>query len=475
MYKRIPKPKITNTVQNRYKTQLSFNKYPFLKELGLTERNLGLFGNGKWSGSGETILSTSPTTGEAIAEVVLPTKSEYESALQAQLSVNNIWADIPAPKRGEIVRQIGIALREKLQPLGQLVSLEMGKILPEGVGEVQEFVDVCDYATSLSRMINGQMIPSERKNHTMYEMWNPLGVCGIITAFNFPVAVYGWNAAIGMITGNTSLWKPSLTTPLCAIATTQIMADVLNRNGLPGAICTTVVGGADIGEAISHDKRISIVSFTGSTEIGKKVGMTVQGRFGRSILELGGNNAIVVMPDANIELAVRAVVFGAVGTAGQRCTTTRRLILHEDIHDQFIERLTKAYKSIKIGDPLTEGILCGPLHTKQAIKNYQGAIAKSKEQGGKVILGGNVLDRAGNFVEPTIISIRPDASITHHETFVPILYVLKAKNLEHAIEINNGVDQGLSSSLFTTLQKNVAIWTGARGSDCGIVSMLLFY
>jgi len=320
-------------------------------------------------------------------------------------------------------------------------------------------------------MINGKVIPSERPNHTMYEMWNPLGICGVITAFNFPVAVYGWNAAIGLICGDTMLWKPSPTTPLCAIATTKIISSVLERNGLPGAICTTTIGGSDIGNAISHDKRIPLVSFTGSTKVGRHVGMTVQSRFGESLLELGGNNAIIVMNDANLEIAIRAIVFGSVGTAGQRCTTTRRLFLQDGIYDQVVEKLTNAYKHIKIGDPLTDGILCGPLHTHHAIEQYKEAIHTAKEQGGRVVIGGKVVDRPGNFVEPTVITIKADAPIVQHETFVPILYVSKFHQLDQAIEWNNQVEQGLSSSIFTTNPQTIAAWTGVNGSDCGIVNV----
>jgi len=298
-----------------------------------------------------------------------------------------------------------------------------------------------------------------------------LGICATITAFNFPVAVYGWNLSIGLVTGNTALWKPAPTTPLCSIATTQIISKVFEKNGLPGAIITTVNGGSNIGEMISKDKRIPIVSFTGSTNVGRKVGMIVQERFGKSILELGGNNAIVVMNDANLDLVIRGVVFGAVGTAGQRCTTTRRLFLQEEIHDKVVERLIKSYQHVKIGDPLSDGILCGPLHTKNAVTQYKEAIQKAQQQGGKVVHGGNVIERDGNFVEPTIISIKPDAQIVQHETFVPILYVMKFKTLEQAIEYNNMVEQGLSSSLFTNSPYNIAIWTGPKGSDCGIVNV----
>ncbi|KJE92833.1 aldehyde dehydrogenase [Capsaspora owczarzaki ATCC 30864] len=347
----------------------------------------------------------------------------------------------------------------------------MGKILPEGEGEVQEYVDICDYAVGLSRIMSGKVIPSERPGHMLLEQWNPMGIIGVISAFNFPVAVFGWNQALALVGGNATLWKGAPSTNLASVAVTRIVADVLERNNMPGAVSSLVCGGADIGQLMAEDKNVNVLSFTGSTRVGREVGLTVQRRFGRSILELGGNNAIIVMNDADLKLVVPATVFAAVGTAGQRCTTTRRLLLHEDIHDTVVERVVKAYKQIKIGSPLEPGVLCGPLHTKAAVQQYKDAIAAAVAQGGKVIHGGNVLERKGNFVEPTIILASPNMPIVKQETFVPILYVMKFKTFEEAVEINNSVDQGLSSSVFTKDTTNLFKWMGPHGSDCGIVNV----
>uniref|UniRef100_A0A4W4G9N2 aldehyde dehydrogenase (NAD(+)) n=1 Tax=Electrophorus electricus TaxID=8005 RepID=A0A4W4G9N2_ELEEL len=411
-------------------------KYTWLKELGLSEDNGGVF-NGTWGGKGE----------------------------------------IPAPKRGEIVRQIGDALRKKIKVLGSLVSLEMGKIYVEGVGEVQEYVDVCDYAVGLSRMIGGPVLPSERPGHALIEQWNPVGLVGIITAFNFPVAVYGWNNAIALICGNVCLWKGAPTTPLTSVAVTKIVAEVLEQNNLPGAICSMTCGGADIGSAIAKDKQVDLVSFTGSTHVGKQVALMVQERFGRQLLELGGNNAIIVFEDADLNLVVPSALFASVGTAGQRCTTTRRLMLHESVHDEVVERLVKAYKQVRIGDPWDPSTLYGPLHTKQAVQQYLNAVEQAKQQGGTLVCGGKVMDRPGNYVEPTIFTgLAHDAPIVHTETFVPILYVIKFKTEEEAFTWNNEVKQGLSSSIFT---KDMGLGDSDRdlflhrpkGSDCGIVNV----
>lgn len=441
-----------------------------------------------------------------------------------------MWRETPAPKRGEIVRQMRDALNDKLEPLGALVSLEMGKILPEGKGEVQEYIDICDYALGLGRSLNGQVVPSERPGHFMIEQWNPIGTVGVISAFNFPVAVYGmsfdfiflfafaymkfflfdlsresphkltpipsftpliiflsslishtlfhnnslgWNSAIALVCGNPVVWKGAPTTNLSSVAVTKILEKVLVKNGLPGELCSLVAGGADVGQSMVDDERVKLLSFTGSTAVGRKVGETVAKRFGKSLLELGGNNAIVVMDDADLDLALRSVLFAAVGTAGQRCTTTRRLLLHEKIHDEFIEKLVKAYQSIRIGDPLEAGTLCGPLHTKAAVEHYRKGIEAVKAQGGKILTGGEVLDRPGNFVVPTITSISPDAEVVQNEIFVPILHTMKIKNLEHAIEINNSVKQGLSSSLFTRNPEALFKWVGPSGSDCGIANINL--
>ncbi|KAF4014850.1 hypothetical protein G4228_006590 [Cervus hanglu yarkandensis] len=386
-------------------------QYAWLKELGLREENDGVY-NGSWGGRGEVITTYCPANNEPIARV----------------------------------RQ---------------VSLEMGKILVEGVGEVQEYVDVCDYAVGLSRMIGGPILPSESKQrrpgHALIEQWNPVGLVGVITAFNFPVAVYGWNNAIAMICGNACLW---------------IIAKVLEDNKLPGAICSLTCGGADIGTAMAKDERVDLLSFTGSTQVGKQVALMVQERFGKSLLELGGNNAIIAFEDADLSLVVPSALFAAVGTAGQRCTTARRLFLHESIHDEVVNRLKKAYAQIRVGNPWDSNVLYGPLHTKQAVSMFLGAVEEAKKEGGTVVYGGKVMDRPGNYVEPTIVTgLDHDASIVHTETFAPILYVFKFKNEEEVFAWNNEVKQGLSSSIFTKDMGRIFRWLGPKGSDCGIVNV----
>ncbi|KAK3812191.1 MAG: Aldehyde/histidinol dehydrogenase [Benniella sp.] len=442
-------------------------------QLDLQFDNKGVF-NGTWGGSGPIIESVNPADGSVIGRIQTGTVQELNETLEKMEGIKTMWRETPAPKRGEIVRQMRDALNDKLEPLGALVSLEMGKILPEGKGEVQEYIDICDFALGLSRSLNGQVVPSERPGHFMIEQWNPIGTVGVISAFNFPVAVYGWNSAIALVCGNPVVWKGAPTTNLSSVAVTKILEKVLVKNGLPGALCSLVAGGADVGQAMVEDERVKLLSFTGSTAVGRKVGETVAKRFGKSLLELGGNNAIVVMDDADLDLAIRSVLFAAVGTAGQRCTTTRRLLLHEKIHDEFLERLVKAYQSVRIGDPLEAGTLCGPLHTKAAVEQYRKGIEAVKAQGGKILTGGKVLDdRPGNFVAPTITSISPDAAVVQNEIFVPILHTMKVKSLEHAIEINNSVKQGLSSSLFTRNPSHLFKWVGPSGSDCGIANVNL--
>ncbi|KAI9102619.1 Aldehyde/histidinol dehydrogenase [Phlyctochytrium arcticum] len=445
----------------------------FLARLDLAETNHGVFhGQGTWRGDGPVLHSLNPATNKVIASVGTGTAKDVGRALEDMTKVQKMWREMPTPKRGEIVRLMREALDAKKADLGKLVSLEMGKILPEGVGEVQEYIDICDYALGLSRQIGGSVIPSERPGHFMKEMWNPLGNVGVISAFNFPVAVYGWNSALSLVCGNPVLWKSAPSTSLCGVAVTKILEKVLEENGLPGALCSLVSGGTEVGEAMVSDKRVDLLSFTGSTEVGRKVGVQVQQRFGRSLLELGGNNAIIVAADADVELAVRATLFAAVGTAGQRCTTTRRLFLHESIHDTFLERLAKAYAQVPIGDPLVDGTLCGPLHTEQSVEAFKKGLKAVKEQGGKVIYGGEVLsDRPGNFVQPTITSMTHDMPVVKNEIFVPILHTFKFSSLPEAIELNNSVAQGLSSSLFTSNPSSLFQWTGPNGSDCGIVNV----
>jgi len=454
--------------------KLAFGKYPFLAKLGLNESNPGVF-NGKFvEGKGDVFTSVNPATNEPIATITTGTREQLESCVAAMEKAKPSFASLPVPVRGELVRQIGEALRAKKTELGALVSLEMGKITAEGLGEVQEAIDICDYAVGLSRCLNGAIIPSERPGHFMMERWNPLqGHVAIITAFNFPCAVFFWNAALSLVCGNTQLWKGSDSTSLVTIACQRIVAEVMEKNGYDAGISTMIQGpGATIGEGIITDPRFEMVSFTGSTKVGKRVSEVVSSRFGKKILELGGNNAMVVLEDADLALALRAALFSAVGTCGQRCTTLRRLMVQEGVYDELISKLVAAYKNVQIGDPLQAGVLCGPLHNKAAVKMYEDGIRRAQEQGGKVLVGGKVLsDRPGNFVEPTIIEISPDAAIVREEIFVPILYVMRVKDLAEGIKYNNSVPQGLSSSLFTKNQAAIFEWTGPNGSDCGIVNV----
>ncbi|KAI0495958.1 hypothetical protein KFK09_022265 [Dendrobium nobile] len=446
-------------------------EYQFLSEIGLGPRNPGCYLNGSWRGSGPLVASLNPANNEVIAEVVEASVDDYEEGMKACFDASKIWMQLPAPKRGDIVRQIGDALRARLQHLGRLVSLEMGKILPEGIGEVQEIIDMCDFAVGLSRQLNGSVIPSERPNHMMLEIWNPLGVVGVITAFNFPCAVLGWNACIALVCGNCVVWKGAPTTPLITIAMTELIAGVLEKNNLPGAIFTAFCGGAEIGQAIARDIRIPLVSFTGSSKVGLMVQQTVNERFGKCLLELSGNNAIIVMDDADIQLAVRSVLFAAVGTAGQRCTTCRRLLLHESIYQEFLDQLLAVYQQVKIGDPLDNGTLLGPLHTPISKENFVKGIEVIKSQGGKVLTGGYAIESKGNFVQPTIVEISSDAEVVKEELFGPVLYAMEFKTLKDAIEINNSVPQGLSSSIFTRRPEVIFKWIGPLGSDCGIVNV----
>ncbi|XP_051168268.1 putative aldehyde dehydrogenase family 7 member A1 homolog [Leptopilina boulardi] len=472
MYQNLLK-KISPTNMQFTRSLVNDSKYGFLKQLGLSTENPGLY-DGNWGGTGKIIESISPASGEVIAKIRESTPEEVANAITKSRKAWPQWASLPAPARGEIVRQIGDELRKNLRPLGQLVSLEMGKILPESIGEVQEYIDICDYAVGLSRMFAGGIFPSERKDHALLEKWNPLGVIGVISAFNFPVAVYGWNSAIAMICGNTVVWKGAPSTPLVSIATTKIISGVLERNGIPGSVASLITGGADVGEALVNDKRVPLVSFTGSSKVGKEVALKVQNRFGKCLLELGGNNALIVASDANLEMAIRAAVFSCVGTAGQRCTTTRRLILHKSIKNEFLEKLKIAFKSIfkRIGDPMEDSVLYGPLHNQQALDAFEKSVKIAQENGGTVEFGGKRIERSGFYVEPTIISgLSPNDPIVQQETFAPIVYILEFNSLDEAITLNNNVEQGLSSSLFTNNIQNVFQWIGPLGSDCGIVNV----
>lgn len=445
-----------------------------IKALGLDTTKVlpGLFDGREWrQGDGPTLTSYNPATGQPIAQIssvkdINQVSAVLENARKAYLQ----WRMVPAPKRGDIVRQMRESLQLNLPHLGLIVSAEMGKIQAEGIGEVQEYLDICDYAVGLSRMLNGQVIPSERPGHFMMEQWNPLGVVGVISAFNFPAAVYGWNAALALVCGNSVVWKPAPSTSLIAVAITKLMTEVLARNGIDPALCTLICGGAEVGNALAESRQVDLLSFTGSTPVGRIVSQKVQSRFGRFLLECGGNNAIIVMPDADLDMAVRSVLFAAVGTAGQRCTTCRRLLLHDSIHDDFVQRLTKAYDQVRIGDQLQDGTLMGPLHRPEAVQAFNDLVSKVRSDPRcKIVYGGQVLE--GNYVQPTIALVPTDCEMAKTETFVPFLYVMRVSSLDQAITVNNAVGQGLSSALFTRSPANIFQWTGAAGSDCGIVNV----
>ncbi len=444
-----------------------------LSELGLKEHNLGTSTSADvWLDSGaEAIASVNPTTGDVIASVQAASLASYGQVISAAQASFKTWRNLPAPKRGDLIRDFGNALREKKEALGDLVSLEMGKIRPEGHGEVQEMIDICDFAVGLSRQLYGLTMQSERPQHRMYEQWHPLGVVGIITAFNFPVAPWAWNAAIAAVCGDTMIWKPSELTPLCAVATQHIANKVMADHGVSG-VFNLAVGKGDIGKALSEDRAVPLISFTGSIPTGRKVAQAVAARLGKSILELGGNNAIIVSEKANLDLAVRAIVFGAVGTAGQRCTTTRRIIAHSNIAKELETRLISAYKQIPAGDPLKAGTLLGPLIHQKAVSNMMAAIENAKAQGGEVLTGAKTMENLGpSFVEPTIIRMPKQQAIVCEETFAPILYLMTYDRLEQAIAMHNDVPQGLSSALFTDSLSEAEAFLSASGSDCGIANI----
>src|SRR5690554_806687 len=443
----------------------------FLKKLEIEGVNAGTSTGRKYFESKETISSFTPVDGKKIANVSVTSREEYDQVVAQAEEAFKTWRSMPAPHRGEIVRQIGQKLREFKEPLGKLVSYEMGKVYQEGLGEVQEMIDICDFAVGLSRQLYGLTMHSERPNHRMYEQWHPLGPVGVITAFNFPVAVWSWNSAIAAVCGDPILWKPSERTPLTAVAVTRICNEVMAGTGYEGVFNLVAGTGDVIGEAMVNDRRLPLISATGSTRMGKIVGPKVAARMGRSILELGGNNAIIVMDDADLELAIRAVLFAAVGTAGQRCTTLRRLLVHRAIADKFVDRLKDAYSQVRIGDPLDEGTLMGPLVSEAAVEQMMTALEAAREQGAQIVTGGKALDRPGYFVEPTIARIGKDAPIVQEETFAPILWVIEFDTLEEAIEIQNGVSQGLSSAIFTQSLKNAEKFLSATGSDCGIANV----
>ena len=419
--------------------------------------------------SGSELTSFNPSTGEPLARILQAGIDDYEHVVSTASTAFLDWRMVPAPKRGDIVREIGNELRVHKQELGALVSLEMGKILAEGLGEVQEMIDICDFAVGLSRQLYGLTMHSERPGHRMYEQWHPLGIVGVISAFNFPVAVWSWNAMIAAVCGDCVLWRPSSDTPLTAVAVQKICNRVMERHNLKGVFNLVIGPSRPIGEALVADKRIPLISFTGSTEVGRHVSKVIAGRLGRSILELGGNNGIIVMDDANPDLVLRAVLFGAVGTAGQRCTTTRRLFLQRGIAPRIVDALTKAYRQVKIGDPLDPDTLMGPLINRRAVDDFVDGVRRIKEQGGEILFGGERM--TGCFVQPTLVRARPDMTILKEEIFAPILYVIEFDDLDQAIHWHNDVPQGLSSSMFTTSMISAETFLSHRGSDCGIANV----
>ncbi len=447
-----------------------------LDQLGVKQVNDGSSTGSEWFSGGEILNSYSPVDGNLIGSVKTSTREDYDRVMDAATSAFKTWRVMPAPQRGEVVRQFGERLRELKEPLGKLVSYEMGKSYQEGLGEVQEMIDICDFAVGLSRQLHGLTMHSERPGHRMYEQYHPLGVVGIISAFNFPVAVWSWNTALAWICGDVCVWKPSEKTPLCGIACQNIAAEVFKANNLPEGISCLVNGDYRVGEYLTTDKRVPLVSATGSTRMGKIVGKTVGERLGKSLLELGGNNAIIVTPDADIKMTVIGAVFGAVGTAGQRCTSTRRLIIHESIYDKVKNAVADAYKQLRIGNPLDENNHVGPLIDKDAVGMYTKALEKVVEEGGKIVVEGGVLEgegyESGCYVKPAIAEAKNHFEIVQHETFAPVLYLLKySGDIEDAIEIQNGVAQGLSSAIMTNNLREAERFLSHGGSDCGIANV----
>jgi len=445
-----------------------------LSQLGLNNTNLGSSTGSQWFANGTEISSYTPVNGSLIGTIQTTSNSDYEKVIATAEKAFKEWRLVPAPKRGEIVRQVGEALRENKDALGRLVSYEMGKSLQEGLGEVQEMIDICDFAVGLSRQLYGLTMHSERPMHRMYEQYHPLGIVGIISAFNFPVAVWSWNAALAWVCGDVCVWKPSSKTPLCAIACQNIITKVFEKNNVPEGVSCLVTGNAS-GDLMNNDKRIPLVSFTGSTRIGRHVSKTVAERFGKTILELGGNNAIIVSEHSDLNMVLVGAVFGAVGTAGQRCTSTRRLIVHESVYDKTVETLKNAYGQLKIGDPLDAANHVGPLIDKKAVEDYLKAIEKAKTEGGNIIVEGGVVEGAGYesgcYVKPCIIEAKNEFEIVQEETFAPILYVIKYRTIEEAIDLQNNVPQGLSSSIFTNNLREAELFLSHAGSDCGIANV----
>lgn len=448
----------------------------FLQQLQITTLNHGTATGKQWIQSkGATIDSYSPVNNQLIGTVISTDEAAYSTVVATAEKAFLVWRNWPAPKRGEIVRQLGTALRAEKQALGQLVSYEMGKSLQEGLGEVQEMIDICDFAVGLSRQLYGLTMHSERPSHRMYEQWHPLGIVGIISAFNFPVAVWSWNAALAWVCGNVTIWKPSEKAPLCGIAIQKIVEKVFEANNVPEGVHNLIQGGKIVGQWMSMDKKVPLVSATGSTLMGKALNVAVAERLGKTILELGGNNAVIISEHADLEMSLVGAVFGAVGTAGQRCTSTRRLIIHEKIYDAFVEKLVKAYQQIKIGNPLDTNNHMGPLIDTAAVEMYLAAIAACKKEGGNFLVEGGVLTgegyESGCYVKPCIAEAKPNYLIVQHETFAPILYLLKYKTIEEAIAIQNSVPQGLSSAIMTLNIRESELFLSQQGSDCGIANV----
>ncbi|MGG9964545.1 L-piperidine-6-carboxylate dehydrogenase [Ferruginibacter sp. SUN106] len=448
----------------------------FLAQLKIQKNNNGVSTGLLWpKAKGEKIQSFSPVDGNLIATVTAADKNNYDAVIAKAQEAFAAWRLWPAPKRGEIVRQVGEELRKNKQSLGELVSYEMGKSLQEGLGEVQEMIDICDFAVGLSRQLHGLTMHSERPGHRMYEQYHPLGIVGVISAFNFPVAVWSWNAALAWVCGDVCVWKPSEKTPLCAIACQNIIQSIFKKNNVPEGVSNIIIGNRNVGEWMSNDTRIPLVSATGSTRMGKAVGKAVGERLGRSLLELGGNNAIIITKNADLDMALIGAAFGAVGTAGQRCTSTRRLIIHESVYNKFKEKLVHAYGQLKIGNPLNEKNHVGPLIDKDAVKMYLDAIEKCKAEGGKFIVEGGVVKgkgfESGCYVKPCIAEAKNNFAIVQHETFAPILYIMKYKTLDEAVAMQNGVPQGLSSAIMTTNLREAEAFLSQSGSDCGIANV----
>ena len=458
---------MTTTTNNNIKKSL--------QALNIKDLNFGVSTGQESFGEGAKIDSYSPVDGALIGSVTSCSKSDYDKVISTSAAAFEYWRKVPAPKRGEIVRQYGEKLRKYKQPLGELVSYEMGKSLQEGLGEVQEMIDICDFAVGLSRQLHGLTMHSERPGHRMYEQYHPLGVVGIISAFNFPVAVWCWNTALAWICGDTCIWKPSEKTPLCSVACQNIWFEVAKENNLPEGISCLVNGDFKVGEYLTADENIPLVSATGSTRMGRIVGQKVASRFGKSLLELGGNNAIIISESADLDITIIGALFGAVGTCGQRCTSTRRLIIHESVYDEVVSKLSSAYTQLNIGDPLDENNHVGPLIDRQAVETYLTAIEKAKAEGGKVLVEGGVISgsgyESGCYVKPVIVEAENHYDIVQEETFAPILYVMKYAELDNAIKMQNGVKQGLSSAIMTTSLREAERFLSASGSDCGIANV----